>query len=176
MRHDDGGGLRARTHRQQFDRLYATNVKPVWLLTRAFKPLLLASHGSVVNIGSDVSIKANPAYFGYSDTKAAVVHITKMMALSYAPDIRVNAVCPGDTYVDRWASDEQLRRRFGDELAADRTMRDALIESMHKSVDIPMKRVGEVSEIARAVLFLASPDASYITGVPLLVDGGSSII
>ncbi|KAL7722647.1 3-oxoacyl-[acyl-carrier-protein] reductase [Entamoeba marina] len=160
----------------EFDELYQTNVKSVWLMTKSFHELLDKSHGSVVNIGSDVSIKANPDYFGYSDTKAAVVHITKMMALQYAPNVRVNAVCPGDTFVERWVCDEQLERRFGKELAEDKEMKTQLIESMHHSIDIPLKRVGEVEDIAKAVLFLGGKDSSYITGVALLVDGGASLV
>ena len=59
-------------------------------MTKIFHDLLEKSKGNVVNIGSDVSVKADPQYFGYSDCKAAVLHMTKMMALEYAPNIRIN--------------------------------------------------------------------------------------
>ena len=156
--------------------MYKTNVRALWIMTKTFHPLLEKTEGNVINIGSDVSIKANPDYFGYSDSKAAVVHMTRMMALQYAPKVRVNAVCPGDTFVKRWTSQEQLERRFGSELANDKSMREQLIEDMHHSIDIPMKRTGEVEDIAHAVSFLASDKASYITGIHLLVDGGASLI
>ncbi|GAB1228143.1 hypothetical protein ENUP19_0378G0023 [Entamoeba nuttalli] len=161
---------------ETFDLIYQTNVKSVWQMTKHFHNLLEQSHGAVVNIGSDVSIKADPQYFGYSDSKAAVVHITKMMALQYAPNIRINAVCPGDTFVERWISDEELERRFGEEMAHDKSLRKELIDSMHHSIDIPLQRVGEVNDVANAVLFLGSNLASFITGTSLLVDGGASIV
>ncbi|ELP93261.1 hypothetical protein EIN_056360 [Entamoeba invadens IP1] len=161
---------------EQFDEIYQTNVKTVWLMTKKFHSLLELSKGCVVNIGSDVSIKANKEYFGYSDSKASVVHITKMMALEYAPAVRVNAVCPGDTFVLRWTSDEQLAMRFGPEHIHNPIIRPQLVQQLHESIEIPLKRVGEVEEIANAVLFLGSSKASFITGVALLVDGGASLV
>ncbi|MFN2236751.1 MAG: SDR family NAD(P)-dependent oxidoreductase, partial [Anaerolineales bacterium] len=95
-----------------------------------------------------------------------VIQMTKAMALDHAHEnIRVNAVCPGDTFVERWVEtgyfdnsnpvEEQIARNESGE-------------------SIPMGRVGEVDEIAGAVLFLASDAASYITGTSLVVDGGNT--
>lgn len=160
---------------EQFDLLYKTNVKPIWQMTKIFHDLLEKSKGNVVNIGSDVSVKADPEYFGYSDCKAAVLHMTKMMALQYAPNIRINCVCPGDTFVERWTTDDVMKKRFDEDMLNDKSIRKQLIDSMHYSVDIPLGRTGEADEIANAVLFLGSNLASFITGTSLVVDGGASI-
>jgi dihydroanticapsin dehydrogenase len=92
--------------------------------------------------------------------------MTRAMALDYARHhIRVNAVCPGDTFVDRWL--EQGYFEHSDPVTFD----EALKES---SAYIPMGRFAQPEEIARAVLFLASDDSSFVTGHLLLVDGGNT--
>jgi meso-butanediol dehydrogenase/(S,S)-butanediol dehydrogenase/diacetyl reductase len=92
--------------------------------------------------------------------------MTKAMAMDHAREnIRVNAVCPGDTLVERW-----LENGYFDGSGAV-TMEDALKESADH---IPMGRYARPDEIARAVLFLASDDSSFMTGHLLLVDGGST--
>jgi len=88
--------------------------------------------------------------------------MTRAMALDHARQgIRVNAVCPGDTYVERWDARLQPGESVADHLA-----------TLGKG--FPMGRVGTVEEIAKAVLFLASDDSSYMTGQLLVVDGGNT--
>jgi NAD(P)-dependent dehydrogenase (short-subunit alcohol dehydrogenase family) len=88
------------------------------------------------------------------------------MALDHAAEnIRVNAVCPGDTFVDRW-----LEKGYF-EASDPVTLEQAKTEA---AAGLPMKRFGQPEEIARAVLFLASMDSSYMTGQVLVVDGGNT--
>ncbi len=94
------------------------------------------------------------------------------MALDHAKErIRINAVCPGDTFVARWVERDRDNVIFPDE---DRNaISDKVIEERLKvSSEIPMGRVGDAREVANAVLFLASDEASFITGVAFPVDGG----
>jgi len=122
--------------------------------------------GVIVNNGSDWSVVAGKNAFPYVMSKGAVGLMTKAMALDYAPHgIRVNAVCPGDTFVDRW-----LERGYF-ESSDPVTLEQAIQES---SASIPMGRFGKPAEIANAVLFLASDDSSFVTGHLLLVDGGNT--
>ena len=98
--------------------------------------------------------------------QGAVVQLTRAMAVDHAREnIRINAVCPGDTFVERWTAEGYFRGqgRMEDTLNA---MGEAL----------PMGRVGRAEEIARAVLFLASDDSSFMTGAAMLVDGGNTAI
>jgi NAD(P)-dependent dehydrogenase (short-subunit alcohol dehydrogenase family) len=122
--------------------------------------------GAIVNNGSDWSVVAGKDAFPYVMSKGAVGMRTKAMALDYARDgIRVNAVCPGDTFVDRWM--EKGYFEGSDPVT--------LEEAMKESSDyIPMGRFGKPEEIANAVIFLASDEASFVTGHLLLVDGGNT--
>jgi NAD(P)-dependent dehydrogenase (short-subunit alcohol dehydrogenase family) len=94
--------------------------------------------------------------------------MTKAMALDYAREnIRVNAVCPGDTLVDRWLDASRGYFEYSDPVSLEKAIKEA-------SAYIPMGRFGKPEEIARAVLFLASDDSSFMTGHLLLVDGGNT--
>lgn len=106
---------------------------------------------------------AGPKAAAYCASKGAVVLLTKAMALDHAREnIRINAVCPGDTFVKRWEEKGDFHNA------------GSMEEKLAKMGDaLPMGRVGNVNEIARAVLFLACDDASFVTGVALPVDGGN---
>jgi len=102
----------------------------------------------------------------YCASKGAVIQMTRAMAMDHAREnIRINAVCPGDTFVERWIEDGYFRGSG----AADREQ--AIQES---GAELPMGRVAAVEEIAKAVLFLVSDDSSYVTGAILAVDGGNT--
>lgn len=145
----------------------AINVTAVWQMSKLVLPhMRRQGKGVIVNNGSDWSVVAGKDAFPYIMSKGAVAMMTKAMALDYAREnIRVNAVCPGDTLVDRW-----LEKGYFDS-SDPVTVEEAMKES---SAYIPMGRFGKPEEIAKAVLFLASDDSSFITGHLLLVDGGNT--
>ena len=145
----------------------AINVTAVWQMSKLVLPhMRRQGKGVIVNNGSDWSVVAGKDAFPYIMSKGAVGMMTKAMALDYAREnIRVNAVCPGDTLVDRW-----LEKGYFDS-SDPVTVEEAMKES---SAYIPMGRFGKPEEIAKAVLFLASDDSSFITGHLLLVDGGNT--
>ena len=145
----------------------AINVTALWRMCKLVIPIMKQQgQGVIVNNGSDWSVVAGRDAFPYIASKGAVGMMTKAMALDYARDnIRVNAVCPGDTLVDRWL--EKGYFESSDPVRMEQAIKDA-------SDYIPMGRFGKPEEIARAVLFLASDDSSFMTGHLLLVDGGNT--
>lgn len=146
----------------EWQRIFAVNVTGMFLVARAVIPLMRAnSGGAIVTTGSISGMFGEPALAAYTASKAAVVNLTRQMAIDFARDgIRVNCVCPG--WVDTGFNDPQFEH-------------DGLSEQdINELIDrtVPMGRQGLPEEMAAAVAFLASADASYITGQTLLVDGG----
>jgi meso-butanediol dehydrogenase / (S,S)-butanediol dehydrogenase / diacetyl reductase len=151
------------TSLEDWDNVLATNVSGVFYMSRAVLPhMIKQSQGVIINNGSDWSLVGGQAAAAYCATKGAVALLTKAMALDHARQgIRVNAICPGDTYVERW--DSHIRQgQTREEYLAD------------VGQGFPLGRVGTVEEIAKAVLFLACDDSSYMTGQLLVVDGGNT--
>jgi len=142
----------------------ALNVGAVFMCSREAAIVMKDQGGGViVNMASDLGLFAEPEKVSYCTSKAAVVQMTKAMALDLAPhNIRVTAIAPGDTFTSMI---EHKIRTLGLSLEDGRAW---------LSAPVAMKRLAEVGEIARAVLFLASDDASYVTGTTLSVDGGTS--
>jgi meso-butanediol dehydrogenase/(S,S)-butanediol dehydrogenase/diacetyl reductase len=161
------GGTAETTSEKTWEETLAINVTAVWRMSKLVIPhMRRQGKGVIVNNGSDWSVVAGRDAFPYIMSKGAVAMMTKAMALDYAREnIRVNAVCPGDTFVDRWM--EKGYFEGSDSI----TFEDAVKEA---SAYIPMGRFGKPEEIARAVLFLASDDSSFVTGHLLLVDGGNT--
>lgn len=156
-------GTLEETSEEDWARTFDVNVKGSYLMMKGVLPIMRGQGGGViVNNASDWGIVGGPHYTAYSASKGAVVLLTKSVALEVARDhIRVNAVCPGDTYVERWRVDE--RHNASGDFAAE-------LQAMGE--DLPIGRVGTVEEIANAVLFLASDESSFMTGATLIVDGG----
>jgi len=158
--------LRARsvveTEVSDWDRILDVNVKSAYLMSRAAIPLMReGGGGSIVNTASIAGIKPAGDETAYSVSKAAMVSLTGALALDFAPDgIRANCVCPG--YMEKVMTD---RRR-------DLTEEQQAARAAGAATRVPLGRQGTYEEVARAVLFLAGPDASYITGSALVVDGG----
>ncbi len=160
-------GTAESTDEGTWDDTLAINVTAVWHMCKLVIPHMKRQGGGViVNNGSDWSVVAGDDAFPYIASKGAVAMMTKSMAIDFARHhIRVNAVCPGDTLVERWLEKSDLRD-------LDPARREqALAESASY---LPMGRFASADEIARAVLFLASDDSSFVTGHLLLVDGGNT--
>ena len=138
------------------------NAKGVFLgMKSAIPQMQAAGGGSIVNISSISGIVGqNVIHMGYNASKGAVRIVTKSAAVQYAQDgIRVNSVHPGVMPPMRSSS-----------TARDPEMRGNMVEA------VPMRRLGRVEEVGHAVLFLASDEASYITGAELVVDGGFTAV
>ena len=141
-----------------FDRLFNVNVKSVYLFCRHAVEALRANGGTIINTASTSALKPRPLNAGYAASKAAVITLTKALAVELAKDrIRVNALTPV-------ASDTPLFRDFlGDEAEAMK----AKVESA-----IPVGRLCLPSDMASCAVFLASDEAHFLTGISLPVDGG----
>jgi len=160
-------GTAETTSDEVWNETMAVNVTAVWHMCKLVIPhMKKQGHGVIVNNGSDWSVVAGKDAFPYVASKGAVGLMTKAMALDFARDnIRVNAVCPGDTFVDRWL--EKGYFEGSDPVSVEEAIKES-------SAYIPMGRFGKPEEIASAVLFLASDDSSFVTGHLLLVDGGNT--
>ena len=145
----------------------AINVTAVWRMSRLVIPVMRKQGaGVIVNNASDWAVVGAQDALPYAVSKGAVAQMTRSMALDHAQDgIRVNAVCPGDTFVERW-----VEKGYFEE-SDPVTREQAMAES---AADIPMKRYAQPEEIAKVVLFLASDDSSFVTGHLLLADGGNT--
>ncbi len=141
------------------------NVTAVWRMSRLVIPIMRGQGGGVIiNNASDWGLVGARGALAYSASKGAVIQMTRSMALDHAYEkIRVNAVCPGDTYVQRWL-EEGFSRGSGPVSEAEARRAD----------HIPLGRVAEAREIAMAALFLASDESSYMTGATMVVDGGNT--
>jgi NAD(P)-dependent dehydrogenase (short-subunit alcohol dehydrogenase family) len=160
-------GTAETTSEEDWMQTMALNVTAVWRMCRLVIPeLRKAGGGVIVNNASDWAVVGGKGALPYATSKGAVALMTKSMALDRAHEhIRINAVCPGDTFVERW-----LERGY-----FEHTDPVSLEQAMQESASyLPMKRFGYPEEIARAVLFLASEDSSFVTGHLLLVDGGNT--
>ena len=153
---DDGGVLD--TPESTWQKVMEINLKGVWLGCKAGIPAMIASGGgSIVNVASFVAlIGAATAQIAYTASKGGVLSMTREIAVEYARrGIRANALCPGP-----------IQTPLLEELLSDPARR------ARRMVHIPMGRLGRAEELARAALFLASDDASFMTGASLVVDGG----
>jgi 3-oxoacyl-[acyl-carrier protein] reductase len=141
-----------------FDAVCATNLRAAFLLTKlATRAMLKARSGRIINITSVVGLTGNAGQANYAASKAGLIGLTKSAARELAgKGVTVNAVAPGF-----------IRTDMTD--ALDEKARDALCAS------IPVKRLGEAKDIAAVVAFLASDEASYVTGQVITVDGGMTI-
>jgi len=160
-------GTAEETTEESWQKTLDINITAVWRMSRLVIPhMRRQGKGAIVNNGSDWSVVAGKGVVAYTMSKGAVALMTKAMALDHAREgIRVNAVCPGDTFVDRWMETGYF------EGSDPVTLEEAIKES---SSYIPMGRFGRPEEIANAVLFLASDESSFVTGHLLLADGGNT--
>ncbi len=143
-----------------WEQTFAVNVRGMFLTAQAALPPMLArGRGSIVNTASTSGIAAEPELAAYCASKAAVIQLTKQLAVDYSRQgVRVNCVCPG--WIDTGFNDPVLQGVTEEELR----------EIVHRMV--PLGRQGSPDEIAAVVAFLASDDASLVTGHALVADGG----
>ena len=146
-----------------WDDVMAVNVKAMYLMCKAVIPHMLArGAGSIINTSSVMATLTEPGYEAYTTSKAAVIGLTKAVAVSYAAQgIRCNCICPG------WV-DTPLNQRLAAELGGIEQLTPIIKRQQ------PLGRMATTREVGNAVLFLASDEASAVTGSALYVDGASS--
>lgn len=154
------------TEPDDFDRLLNVNVRAVYLVTRAFLPLLLAARdeqhsGTIVNIASVAGQVGIKQRFAYCTTKGAVIAMTRQLAVEYPKALRVNAICPGTVetpFVEGYL--EKFHKDNKEEVRAELRARQ------------PIGRLGRPEEVASMVRYLASDEAGFISGAAMAIDGG----
>jgi NAD(P)-dependent dehydrogenase (short-subunit alcohol dehydrogenase family) len=149
------------TSSDDFRRIFRTNVEGVFLVTRAALPLIRASHGSVINIGSVAGLVGVKRRFAYCGTKGAVIAFTRQLAVDYPGEFRVNCIAPGtvetpfvEAFLEKYHQHEKEKTR----------------EELHRRQ--PVGRMGKAEEIAGLALYLACDESSFMTGSILPIDGG----
>jgi 3-oxoacyl-[acyl-carrier protein] reductase len=141
---------------EDWDRVFAVNVRGMFQVTRAAVPLLKEARGSVVNTASIVGLRPGPQPLPYAASKAAVVSLTKLLALNLAPEIRVNAVAPG------WMEGDWMVRMLKDKY-------DDLMERRAKHT--PLRRVATPEDVAEVMVNLIVSNR-FVTGEIIVIDGG----
>lgn len=147
---------------EQWDRLFAVNVRAAWLLAKAAAPALKASRGAFVAVASMSGVEPHAGMGAYSPSKAAVIMLCRVLAQEWASDgVRANAVSPG-----------MIRTPLTESAYAN----DAVAQ--RRADLVPAGRIGQPGDVARVIAFLVEPEASYLTGQNIVVDGGfaSSIL
>ncbi len=145
-----------------WDRTININLKGTFFAAQAALPSLRQRGGNIVNVASESGLMGNPRCTVYCASKGGVVNLTRSMAIELAPDVRVNAVCPGPIETDM--------TRSGAPAGID-------YEQYHATLtQYPyLKRIGTPEEVAAAILYLASDAAAFVTGAMLSIDGGSTV-
>ena len=147
---------------EAWDETLDINLKGTFFCIRAALDALRESGGNIVNLASDDGLIGDPNLVVYCASKGGVVNMTRAMALEFAPDVRVNCVCPG--YVDT-----DMVRRDGIDQASDPAAEERTVINT-----APLKRMAMPAEIATAILYLASDEARYVTGAAFQIDGGTT--
>jgi meso-butanediol dehydrogenase/(S,S)-butanediol dehydrogenase/diacetyl reductase len=152
-----------------WERVMRTNLTGAFLMARATLPALIERSGCVVNISSVSGTLAGPGWAAYCTSKAGLIMLTRSLANDYGPrGVRANCVCPGWVRTPMGDSDmDAVARARGVD-------REEAYRVTH--ADNPLRRPAEPEEIASVVSFLAGPDAAYVNGVALAVDGGTSVV
>jgi NAD(P)-dependent dehydrogenase (short-subunit alcohol dehydrogenase family) len=151
----------ARTSEEDFERVMRVNVNSIFLVTKAALPLLLSSHGSIVNIGSVAGAVGVKQRFAYCASKGAVQAMTRQIAVDYPKELRINCIAPGtvqspfvEGYLEKYHAHEKEKVRA--ELVARQ----------------PIGRLGTPEDVASLVRYLCSKEAEFINGAVIPIDGG----
>ena len=135
-----------------WDKMFALNLRAPFLLTQAAAKQLKDAHGAIVNIADLAAFETWPAYIPHGISKAGIVYMTRALARTLAPDVRVNAIAPGTVLLpDDWSTEDAERLRQ----------------------TTPLRRLGSPEDVVGAMLFLLRAD--YVTGETLIVDGGRHV-
>lgn len=147
---------------EDFDRTIATHIKGTWLTCKTALPELLKAEGAaIVNMSSMQAYRAIPGRVAYEAAKAGISGMTRAMALEFGPGgVRVNAICPGVIVTERSRS---------------KHAEDTSEEHQQRILAYPLRRLGTPEDVTNVALFLASDEASWVTGSDVVVDGGISI-
>jgi 3-oxoacyl-[acyl-carrier protein] reductase len=143
---------------EEWDRVFAVNVRGTFQVTRAAASLLKAARGSIVNTASIVGLRPGPQPLPYAASKAAVVSLTQLLALNLAPEVRVNAVAPG------WMEGDWMKRMLGDRY-------DDLMARRAKST--PLRRCATAEDVAEVIVNLITSNR-FVNGETVVIDGGYS--
>jgi len=143
---------------EDWDRVFAVNVRGLFQVTRAAVPLLRASKGCIVNTASIVGLRPGPQPLPYAASKAAVVNLTKTLAYNLGPDVRVNAVAPG------WMEGDWMQRMLKDKY-------EDLMGKRAKAT--PLKRCVTAEDVAETMMSLVLSNR-FVTGEVIVIDGGFS--
>jgi len=159
-----GVGSAEETAEELWDRVMDVNVKGIFLVTKAVAPYMIQRRrGVIINMASSIAFVGLARRVSYAASKGAVMAMTLSMAVDFAKhDIRVNAICPGTIhtpFVDRY-----LQESYGDP-------EQGLAEITQRQL---MGRLGTADDVAHAALYIASDEAKFMTGAPLIIDGGLS--
>ena len=149
------------TELADFQRIFRVNVEGAFLVTKYAVPLLVASHGAIVNIGSVAGLIGVKKRFAYCATKGAIVAMTRQLAVDYPTQFRVNCICPGtvDTpFVEGYL--EKYHKQEKEEVRQQLNQRQ------------PVGRLGKPTEIANLALYLVSDEAGFMNGSVIPIDGG----
>lgn len=141
---------------EEWDRVYAVNVRGVFQVTRAAVPMLKKSRGSIVNTASIVGLRPGPQPLPYASSKAAVINLTRLLALNLAPDIRVNAVAPG------WMEGDWMERMLKDRYQDLMTRR---------AKQTPLGRCATAEDVAEVIVNLLTSNR-FVNGEVIVIDGG----
>ena len=151
---------------EHWDAIMNINAKAVFFATQAVLPTMIAQkRGAIVSLASMAGKVGSPSNLPYNASKAAVISMTKSLALAYAADgIRVNCVCPGFVETDMWTSvSRELGAIFG---------RSPEQFTAARRAQVPLGRMERPEDVANVIAFLASPRAEYMTGQAISIDGG----
>jgi len=143
---------------EAWDRVFAVNVRGLFLVTRAAAPLLREARGCIVNTASIVGLRPGPQPLPYAASKAAVINLTKTLALALAPEVRVNAVAPG------WIEGDWMRRMLGEQY-------ESLMARRARYT--PLQRCATPEDVAETMMSLIESNR-FVTGEVMVVDGGFS--
>jgi NAD(P)-dependent dehydrogenase (short-subunit alcohol dehydrogenase family) len=147
---------------EEWNRQMTVNVGGVFLCSKYFLPHLKKTKGSIINMSSVNAFYTEPSCAGYCATKAAIIGLTRAMAIDHGKDgIRVNCVCPG--YIDAGLAEGYFQSQADPQ--------QARLEAGKLQA---LGRIGAAGEVAKMALFLASEEASFVTGASMVVDGGFS--